>query len=124
MSGRKQKTERRRGEKAKAKKEEPQMFFEDVLLAFLRNVGQTLGGIKSRGGAQNLGPEALFVCATEALDLARKSADAKGYLLASAYALAAALQQAGVWNLAPKPAPEQPPESPEAPSEPPEKVAK
>ena len=109
MSGRKQKTERKRTKKGE--KEAPQIFFEDALLAFLRNVGQTVGGLKSRGGgAQSLGPDALFACATEALDLARSNTGAQGYLLAAAYSLAAAMQQAGAWNLTPKPASEQPTE--------------
>ena len=123
MSGRRAKTERKKDKRAK--EGQPQVFFEDALLAFLRNVGQTVGSIKSRGGgAQSLGPDALFACATEALDLARKATGAQGYLLAAAYALTAAMQQAGAWNLPPKPASEQAPESPEKPSEPPEGAAK
>ena len=121
MSGRKAKTERK---KAARKKKEPQVFFEDALLAFLRNVGQAVGGIKARGGAQTLGPVAMSVCATEALDLARNNENIREYLSATAYALAAAMQQGGAWGLPLKPASEQPPESPEKPSEPPEEAGK
>ena len=126
MSGRKTKATRKEAKvtrKSAKRRTEPQAFFEDALLAFLREVGKTVGGIKGRGGAQSLGPDALFVCATEALDLAHTTkgvSGVQGYLLAAAYALAAAMQQARVWNLAPKPASEQPPESPETPSKPPE----
>ncbi|KKL10319.1 hypothetical protein LCGC14_2557050 [marine sediment metagenome] len=121
MSGRKQKTERKKTKQEKA--QEPQVFFEDGLLAFLRNVGQAVGGIKNRpDGAQNLGPEAMFVCTTEALGLARNSGDAKGYISASAYALVAAMLQAGAWTLPPRPMPE--PVEEEGPKEPPKKGSK
>ncbi len=112
MSGRKQKTERKKTKKVE--KTEPQVFFEDVLLAFLRKVGQVAGGIKNRGGAQSLGPVATSICATEALDLARNSKNPQEYISAAAYALVAAMQQAGAWNLPPKPAAEQPEPSEEA----------
>ncbi len=126
MSGRKQKTERKKTKK----KEEPQVFFEDVLLAFLRNVGQVIGGMKNRGGAQTLGHIATSICATEALDVARSSKDGRqglqGHISAAAYAVVAAMQQGGAWNLPlkPAPAPEQPPESEEPPPEPPEEATK
>jgi len=124
MSGRRQKTERKKTKKTeKVEKTEPQVFFEDALLAFLRNVGQAVGGIKNRpDGAQNLGPEAMFVCTTEALGLARNSGDAKGYISASAYALVAAMLQAGAWTLPPRPMPE--PVEEEGPKEPPKKGSK
>ena len=130
MSGRRQKTERKKGARPKKVVEvpvtEPQVFFEDVLLAFLRSVGQTVGGIKNRGGAQTLGAVASSICATEALDVARNNANVEGYIAASAHALVAAMQQGGAWNipLKPAPAPEQAPESTEKPSEPPEEATK
>lgn len=122
MSGRKQKTERKKTKKPE--QTEPQVFFEDALLAFLRNVGQRVGKFKSRGGAHTLGPVAMSVCATEALDLGRSAEDPQEYLSAAAYALAAAMQQGRAWALPLKPAPEQPPESTEKPPEPSEGAPK
>ena len=123
MSGRRAKTERK---KAAAKEETPQVFFEDALLAFLREVGKQIGQLKNRGGAQTLGPVATSICATEALDLGRSKENPGEYLSATAYSLVAAMQQAGAWNLPPKPTPtpEQAPESPETPPEPPKEVTK
>ncbi len=134
MSGRRAKTERK---KAAAKGgrpmkvvevpvEEPQVFFEDVLLAFLRDIGQRVGQVKSRGGAQMLGPVATSICATEALDLGRSTGRPQEYLSAAAYALVAAMQRGKAWNVPPKPAPapEQTPESPETPPEPSEEATK
>ena len=128
MSGRKQKTERKRTARPKKVVEvpvtEPQVFFEDVLLAFLREVGKAVGEIKGRGGAQRLGPDGMFACAVEALDQAQNSGNPRGHISGAAYALVAAMQQARVWGLPLKPAPEQPPESPQTSPEPPEEVAK
>lgn len=120
MSGRKQKTERK-----KTKKAEPQVFFEDALLAFLREVGKGVGKDKERGGgAQNLGPEAVSVCATEALDLARRGTGVQGYISAAVYSLVAAMMQGGLWGLPLRPVPEQPPEPQEKPSEPSKEATK
>ncbi len=126
MSGRTQKTERKKTKKVKGAEPKREVFFEEVLLAFLRSVGQTVGGIKNRGGAQTLGAVASSICATEALDVARNNANVEGYVAASAHALVAAMQQGGAWNipLKPAPAPEQAPESTEKPSEPPEEATK
>ena len=105
MSGRKQKTERK---KAKDIPEEnPQVFFEDAVLAFLRSVGQAVGSVKSRpGGAQSLGLDALYVCAMEALDLACNSRSVPNYISAAAYAVVAAMQAGKAWGLPLRPAPE------------------
>jgi len=125
MSGRKQKTERKKTKKTKkVERTESQVCFEDALLAFLRNVGQRVGKFKSRGGAQTLGPVAMSVCATEALDLGRSAENPQEYLSAAAYALATAMQQGRAWALPLKPAPEQSPESSEKPSEAPESKGK
>jgi len=123
MSGRKQKTERKKSKKAAAA--ESQVFFEDALLAFLRQVGKGVGEDRTRGGgAQTLGAAAVSVCATEALDLARREPGVQGYISAAVYSLVAAMLQGGLWGLPPKPATERPPESPEKPSEPPEEATK
>ena len=52
---------------------------------------------------------ATSICATEALDLGRSNGKPQEYLSATAYALAAAMQQGGAWNYPPKPE-EKPPE--------------
>ena len=124
MSGRKRKTERKKA-KAKPGKTEPQVFFEDALLAFLREVGKGVGKDKERGGgALSLGSAAVSVCATEALDLARRETGVQGYISAAVYSVVAAMLQGGLWGLPLRPAPEQPPKSPEKPSEPSEEAAK
>ena len=111
MSGRKQKTERKKGRPKKVTEvpvEAPsKVFFEDAVLAFLRSVGQAVGSVKNRpGGAQTLGPDAMYVCAVEALDLARNSRSVPNYISAAAYAVVAAMQAGKAWGIPLRPAPE------------------
>jgi hypothetical protein len=110
MSGRKQKTERKKTKIVEVPVEAPpQVFFEEAVIAFLRSVGQAVGSIKNRpAGAQSLGPDGMYACAMEALDLARNSGGVPSYISAAAYAVVAAMQAGGTWGLALKPTAEQP----------------
>ncbi|HEC64442.1 MAG TPA: hypothetical protein ENI23_04030 [bacterium] len=93
--------------KVTVKKEEPAVYFENVLDAILNVVRQKIGGFRLRsGGAQEYGPEGMFICANETLSSARNDRDYNQYILSAAYSISAAMQILKQWNINLLPAPE------------------
>ena len=95
--------------RTKKPKEQPTLYFENILSALLDALGQKVMVLRTRtGGAQEYGTDAMFVCATEALTVARQMKSIDNYVLAAAYTLVAALQLMNQWDTGLTPRPETP----------------